>query len=814
MIGSIGESSTDSLQELKTASAEETASGDIALQLQIPAIGDGISDEELGKVMGAIATVDAPPGYLSAMKRIENAKNADILLSLMFLVLSLADFVYIVADTSIGTSFRSFGVVIPGAMLSMVTLLLVKLAQYPLDPWDSASVLRDGWENTCAWPIIERLIQAGSRTSAWMIVLIAHLTAWLVRAVVRGGIIASGDGAFDDIAVPVVAIVLASCPVICSLFYRRLHAYTQLSCAALLVFFLVLCSQAESVLVPFAIATSTGAGTVQLALLIVGLVTAALQAVDRNGPEMLRLYVTQKEIQASPLALIAYRILGSATIVLFVIDAIKAVNSADLHSPAAGALVLPFFVSLYPVAVFQAFRPLLPLGSTLLVSLAVIAARASALHGFRLATTERVNSNALLTLVVASYVPWVPLVLRPLVEFSTYRLFLPTLFSFGPTWPSFLPFLPGIFNAVILFPVVVVATMDGIDFSDFLSLNFDSLQGTLNVLQLVVVVNQAMLSVYFFTLRRDADRARLNVYHAKQQERIEAKKELVLRKQFVESESVNRILVFGTPNSDYLDVLVRMLESRCVDRAAHIAFIHERLRLGITSLIHFCDRNDGYSLKPQLLAARAAVIQNRQLSLLDVNDGISIESRWSDRSIQDAAQRIELPSDTQSLLDRARAICSNDYRPTREDTAIRLQRSAEMLDEVIVMNGCRFRIVDATRQRNELKKWIHMFGDGKIVLALFFVGLDSYSETLYEHEPINRLQESIDRFKTICQQSTFETTAFLVLFTRDDDFREKLPKVPITESFFDYSGRPGDYDDALNDFHSIASPHNRSSLRF
>jgi guanine nucleotide-binding protein subunit alpha len=98
-----------------------------------------------------------------------------------------------------------------------------------------------------------------------------------------------------------------------------------------------------------------------------------------------------------------------------------------------------------------------------------------------------------------------------------------------------------------------------------------------------------------------------------------------------------------------------------------------------------------------------------------------------------------------------------------------------------------YRIIDVGGQRSERKKWMHHFED--VDLVLFLVALSEYDQALYEDGSVNRLQEALDLFHSICQSQWFTRTAVQLVFNKTDLFREKLKHSPLETYFPDFLGR-------------------------
>lgn len=68
---------------------------------------------------------------------------------------------------------------------------------------------------------------------------------------------------------------------------------------------------------------------------------------------------------------------------------------------------------------------------------------------------------------------------------------------------------------------------------------------------------------------------------------------------------------------------------------------------------------------------------------------------------------------------------------------------------------------------------------------------------LYEDESVNRMQEALTLFDSICNSRWFVKTSIILFLNKIDLFAEKLPRSPLGDYFPDYNGGD-DYDSACN----------------
>jgi guanine nucleotide-binding protein G(i) subunit alpha len=93
---------------------------------------------------------------------------------------------------------------------------------------------------------------------------------------------------------------------------------------------------------------------------------------------------------------------------------------------------------------------------------------------------------------------------------------------------------------------------------------------------------------------------------------------------------------------------------------------------------------------------------------------------------------------------------------------------------------------DVGGQRSERKKWIHCFEN--VTTILFLVAISEYDQLLLEDETVNRMQEALTLFDSICNSRWFVKTSIILFLNKIDRFREKLPLSPMRNYFPDYEG--------------------------
>ncbi|XP_035031719.1 guanine nucleotide binding protein (G protein) alpha v1 isoform X2 [Hippoglossus stenolepis] len=132
----------------------------------------------------------------------------------------------------------------------------------------------------------------------------------------------------------------------------------------------------------------------------------------------------------------------------------------------------------------------------------------------------------------------------------------------------------------------------------------------------------------------------------------------------------------------------------------------------------------------------------------------------TDQGVRAAAARgyeYELNDSALYFFENMTRITSPDYVPTETDVLRVRLRTTGVIETQFKVSHLIFRMYDVGGQRTERRKWISCFEDVRAVL--FVVSLSGYDMTLVEDPSMNRLQESMKLFSSICNNVFFRSTS-------------------------------------------------------
>jgi guanine nucleotide-binding protein subunit alpha len=133
--------------------------------------------------------------------------------------------------------------------------------------------------------------------------------------------------------------------------------------------------------------------------------------------------------------------------------------------------------------------------------------------------------------------------------------------------------------------------------------------------------------------------------------------------------------------------------------------------------------------------------------------------------------------------------------PNDQDVLRSRVKTTGITETTFIIGDLTYRMFDVGGQRSERKKWIHCFEN--VTTILFLVAISEYDQLLFEDETVNRMQEALTLFDSICNSRWFIKTSIILFLNKIDRFKEKLPVSPMKNYFPDYEGGD-DYAAACN----------------
>lgn len=236
------------------------------------------------------------------------------------------------------------------------------------------------------------------------------------------------------------------------------------------------------------------------------------------------------------------------------------------------------------------------------------------------------------------------------------------------------------------------------------------------------------------------------------------------------------------------------------EKSAFRAVIHNNILTSMHTITDHCLRSYGDQLPSNVkeIATRfSAFMQENENILISPRIAEDLKLLWNDEFFQKTYAKagcdFYITENVGHYLLNLDRISSETYVPDEQDILRARATTTGVYETEFDVGNAHFRMVDVGGQRTERKKWIHCF-EG-VTAILFCVGMSEYDQRLIEDDSTNRSQESLQLFGEICNSRWFDETAIILFLNKDDLFRHKLEKVPITIGFPNYMG-DNSYEDA------------------
>ncbi|KAI9150927.1 guanine nucleotide-binding protein subunit alpha [Blastocladiella emersonii ATCC 22665] len=194
----------------------------------------------------------------------------------------------------------------------------------------------------------------------------------------------------------------------------------------------------------------------------------------------------------------------------------------------------------------------------------------------------------------------------------------------------------------------------------------------------------------------------------------------------------------------------------------------------------------------------------------------AVVALWNDRAIQAALQRsaeFQLNDSARYYYAALERISAPRYMPTDQDILRSRVKTTGITETTFHIGDLIYRMFDVGGQRSERKKWIHCFEN--VTAIVFLVAISEYDQVLMEDESVNRMQEALALFDSICNSRWFAHTSMILFLNKIDLFKEKLlsQRSPLARHFPDYAGPEGDYDASCEYFYQRFTALNRTASK-
>jgi len=166
---------------------------------------------------------------------------------------------------------------------------------------------------------------------------------------------------------------------------------------------------------------------------------------------------------------------------------------------------------------------------------------------------------------------------------------------------------------------------------------------------------------------------------------------------------------------------------------------------------------------------------------------------WSDPAIKamfDKLPEFQLNDAAAYFFGQVDRIASAGYIPSDVDILRSRAKTSGIVEthfsHLINNENIMFHVLDVGGQKSERKKWIHVFQD--VSALVYTVALSEYDLVLSEDGKTNRMQDSLQLFKSVVNNKWFFDTPTILFFNKMDLFEEKIKTIDLKVCFPDYKG--------------------------
>lgn len=265
-----------------------------------------------------------------------------------------------------------------------------------------------------------------------------------------------------------------------------------------------------------------------------------------------------------------------------------------------------------------------------------------------------------------------------------------------------------------------------------------------------------------------------------------------------------KLLLLGAGESGKSTILkqIKIIHDNCLTREECLVYkqvVHNNTIQSLIAIIKGMNKlgislDDANKLNDVQYFVESVIKSEKQHNRMpEMNSRLAkaMKSLWQDKGVQACilrANEYQLNDSAKYFLNSIDRIYQNDYVPSQEDVLRTRVKTTGINETIVNYKGQRFKLFDVGGQRSERSKWIHCF-EG-VTGIIFCVALSDYDQCLYEDEQVNRMQESLRLFETICTHKCFTNTSIILFLNKRDLFQEKIRRSPLTIAFPDYRGGP------------------------
>ncbi|GAV09412.1 hypothetical protein RvY_18959 [Ramazzottius varieornatus] len=151
------------------------------------------------------------------------------------------------------------------------------------------------------------------------------------------------------------------------------------------------------------------------------------------------------------------------------------------------------------------------------------------------------------------------------------------------------------------------------------------------------------------------------------------------------------------------------------------------------------------------------------------------EALWRDRGVKESFNRgneYQLIDCAKYFLDKCSEVRQATYVPSDQDILRCRVRTTAIQQTKFVMDKVNFHMFDVGGQKGERGKWIQCFND--VTAIIYVTACSSYDMQVREGTHENRLQESLDLFKSLWNNRFLRCISMILFLNKVDRLQEKI----------------------------------------
>jgi GTPase SAR1 family protein len=188
------------------------------------------------------------------------------------------------------------------------------------------------------------------------------------------------------------------------------------------------------------------------------------------------------------------------------------------------------------------------------------------------------------------------------------------------------------------------------------------------------------------------------------------------------------------------------------ERALMVSVVHSNILSNIRALVHACAKFT--PLANPSLADEFAKVPESEDTVLDTTVGALVKKIWADSGAQQTwgvKSNFQIQDALSWYMKDIDRISATGYIPSVDDILHARVRTSGIVEKQYKIDKVEFAMYDVGGQRNERKKWIHLFDN--VTAVIFVAAISEYDQCLYEDENMYRMDEALLLFDEVC--STF-----------------------------------------------------------